>query len=139
MATKPDLLNGAGLVADRGGSGITLQGLRGVQSRAILPQFAQQSRRDFGAGPRERAEQVMVGVLGKKLFDLLAISLQLRLQHPQLFSTRDGQAALRLGQGLRSAKSGGLRKELERVRVTNHMVDSGAEGVVTCEPPKPRA
>jgi hypothetical protein len=68
MATKPDLVNGAGLVADRGGSGITLQGLRGVQSMAILPQFAQQSRRDFGAGPRERAEQVMVGVLSQKAF-----------------------------------------------------------------------
>ena len=28
---------------------------------------------------------------------------------------------------------------MERKRVTNHRVDSGAEGVVTCEPPRPGA
>jgi hypothetical protein len=36
----------------------------------------------------------MVGVTGKGLFDLLAVVVQLRLQHPQLPGARHGQAAL---------------------------------------------
>src|SRR5690349_1895433 len=97
---KVDLMEGTGLVADGRGAGVTLQRLRGVKPMAILPQFAQQPRRDFGASSRQRAEQLVVGVLGKQLFDLLAVILQLRLQYPQLFGTRHGQATLGLAKGV---------------------------------------
>jgi hypothetical protein len=75
-------MDGTGLVADRGGAGVTLQRLGRLKLLAIIPQFGQQARRQLGADSRQRAEQVMVGVLAKELFDLLAVVVQLRLQHP---------------------------------------------------------
>jgi len=80
---------------------------------AILAQFAQQPRRDFRTGSWQRAEQVVIGMLRKELFDLLTIVLQLRLQHPQLFSACHGQTTLGLGQRVRSAKVRRLRENLE--------------------------
>jgi hypothetical protein len=55
----------------------------------------------------------MVGVLSKQFFNLLAVVVQLRLQHPQLAGARHGQAAFGLGEGFRSAKVGGFREELD--------------------------
>jgi hypothetical protein len=59
----------------------------------------------------------VVGVLGKELFDLLPVVVQLRLQHPQLFGTRQRQATLGLGKAVGSTQLQGLGKELQPLLV----------------------
>jgi hypothetical protein len=54
--------------------------LSSIRRSAILPQFGQQPLRNFRACPRQRAEQVVIGMLRKQFFDLLTIVLQLRLK-----------------------------------------------------------
>jgi hypothetical protein len=110
---QPHFMHRAGLVANRGGAGVTLEGLGRLKLLAIVAQFGQESRRQFGTGSRQRAEQVMVGVLGKEFLDLPAVVVQLRLQHPQLFGARHGQAALGLREGVRTAKLQGFGEKLQ--------------------------
>ena len=73
----------------------------------------------------------------RKAHDLLWIASKLN-SHTELQVASDQIRAL-LVNGPHYGHTGGPNLNLLRVRVTNHMVDSGAEGVVTCEPPKPRA
>ena len=76
---KPHLMDRAGWVAHRGRAGVTLEGLGRLKLLTIVAQFGQQPRRQFGPRPRQRAEEVMVGVLSKQFFNLLAVVVQLRL------------------------------------------------------------
>jgi hypothetical protein len=55
----------------------------------------------------------MVGVLGKELLDLLAVVVQLRLQHPQLPGARHGQTALGLREGFRGRKGQRLGEQFQ--------------------------
>ena len=50
MPAHLDSMDGAGLITDGSGPGVTLKDLRRFKAVAILPQFAQQSRRDFRDG-----------------------------------------------------------------------------------------
>jgi hypothetical protein len=60
----------------------------------------------------------MVGVLAKGLFDLLAVVVQLRLQHPQLPGAREGQAAFGLREGLRGRKGQPLGEQVQPLLVS---------------------
>ena len=52
-------------------------------------------------------------MLGKELFDLLTIVLQLRLQHPQLSDASHCQTTFGQGKSVRRTKFGRLAKELQ--------------------------
>ena len=70
----------AGLKADRGGSGDTLQRFGVREPPGIAADFAQQPRSQSLGHARERAKQVMVGMLLKETLNLLAVLIQLELQ-----------------------------------------------------------
>ena len=102
-----------GLVADRRGAGVTLEYLGRLEPVTIVPQFGQQARRQLWTRSRQRAKQLMIGVLSEKLLDLFSVFFQLRFQEAQLFGACHGQTAFGLGEGVGGAKVGGFGEAFE--------------------------
>src|SRR5271155_2876900 len=90
----------AGLEADRSGAGVALERLGILEDGAILAEFAKQPWSDFGPGSWQGTEEIMIGMTGKELFDLLAVIIQLALQERQLSDAGERQAAFGFGEGL---------------------------------------
>ena len=70
----------AGLETDRGGSRVALQGLSTVEYAAVLADLAEQTRGELCSSPRQRTEQLMVGVLCEKRLDFFPVLIQFPLQ-----------------------------------------------------------
>ena len=92
-ATEVNLVDLAGLVAYRGRASETLQPLWILIEGAVAADLAEQARRQFGAGSRQRAEHAAVRMTGEERFDALAVGVELALQHPQLLAARQGEEA----------------------------------------------
>ena len=72
-AANMNPVNLAGLETDWSGAGDALQGLGVLKAIGVAADFAQQPRGQSLGGAGQRAKQVMVGMLFKERFDLLAV------------------------------------------------------------------
>lgn len=87
-------VNLAGLEADRGRAGDTLQHLGALETMGRAADFAQQPRGQRLGGAGRRAKQVMIGMSLKERFDPLAVLIPLELQRVEQLGRTEGQQAL---------------------------------------------
>jgi len=84
----------AGLAGHRGHAGVALQSFHRGKQIAVSADLAQQPRSELLTSAGQRAKQIVIGMLGKKLVDPRPILLQPPLQRQQLLGQRHRQKAL---------------------------------------------
>src|SRR5438045_2943319 len=110
LPTQMDLVDLAGLIADRSGSGITAQAIRIWKKSSIVPDFAEQPWRHFRSGSGQRAEEIVIRVACEEFLDAFAILLQLLFQNDQTFNHAQNQEALGALDGRRYLPLAGFAK-----------------------------
>jgi len=91
LVADVDPVNLAGLETDRSGAGDALQRFGVLEAMGVAADFAQKSWGQSLGSARQRAKQVMVGMLFKESFDLLAVLVQLELQGVEQLGQTEGQ------------------------------------------------
>ena len=113
LMADPDLVDLPGLVADRAGSGQTLEGLGIVEPAGVGGDFAQEPRGQEAGGAGQGAEEAAVRVLLEEFFDLTAIFVELVLQGAQQAGQTDGQKAFGGGERRGAAEGLGLGEDFQ--------------------------
>ena len=104
-------VNLAGLETDRSGAGDALQRFGVREAPGIAADFAQQPRSQSLGRARQRAKQVMVGMLFKERLDLLSVLVQLELQGVEQPGQAEGQQTFGRGHRRRAAELAGVLED----------------------------
>ena len=106
-------VNLAGLETDRSGAGDALQSFGVLEAIGVAADFPQEARPQSLGRARQRAKQVMVGMLFEQGFNLLAVLVELELQGLEQPCQAQGQQALGRGHGGGTAELAGVLEDFQ--------------------------